>query len=241
MSDEIIPAASLIVLREVGGAPPELLIVQRGAALNFAGGAYAFPGGRVEPEDRVLAARHLPDHDPEDGAARIAALRETWEETRIAVGLRAAVGTSAPGDPAVGFPPAGCTIDVAAFVPFARWLPPAGGRRRFDTHFFLVQAPAGAEPQADGGETAQAFWASAAEILARCRAGDGFVMFPTHRLLERIASLGTFAAARDQARALPPVVISPRVEQRDGTDWLCIPEGAGYPVTAQRLDQIRRS
>ncbi|WP_375398854.1 NUDIX hydrolase [uncultured Sphingomonas sp.] len=243
MSDDIIAAASLIVLRERAGAAPDILIVRRGAALTFAGGAYAFPGGRVDAGDRLLAARHLPDHDPDDSAARIAAARETWEETAVVVGRRA-IGAGdmlPPGAAASGLPLDGATLDHDAFVPFARWLPPAGGKRRFDTRFYLAQAPVDAEPRADGTETTEAFWATAEEILARCRAGDGSALFPTRRLLERIASLPTFAAARAHALALPPLVITPRVERRDGVDWLCIPDDAGYPVTAERLDNIRRA
>lgn len=243
MSDEIIPAASLIVMREHPGRAPQLLIVQRGAALNFAGGAYAFPGGRVDPGDHLLAARCLPDLDPGDGAGRVAAARETCEETMVEVGVRRLGGGEAqvPGAATAGFPLAGQAVDLAAFVAFSRWLPPTGGKRRFDTRFYLAQAPDDAEPRADGGETAQAFWASADDILARCHAGDGFAMFPTRRLLERIACLPDFAAARAQALALPELIVTPRIERRDGIDWLCIPEGAGYPVTSERLDQIRRA
>ena len=49
--------------------------------MAFAAGALVFPGGRIDEADRKLAERLNAD------AARIAAIRETVEETAIAVGL----------------------------------------------------------------------------------------------------------------------------------------------------------
>jgi hypothetical protein len=34
--------------------------------------------------------------------------------------------------------------------------------------------------------------------------------------------------------------ITPWVEERDGGRWVCIPEGIGYPVTAERYETARR-
>src|ERR687885_2857912 len=39
-----------------------------------------------------------------------------------------------------------------ALVPFSRWITPAEVKLRFDTFFFAVEAPAGAEPRVDGAE-----------------------------------------------------------------------------------------
>lgn len=79
MSDnDAIPAATLIVLRERPTGPPELLMVERPATMNFAAGAMVFPGGKIEPEDR-LGASDL------EQAARQAAVRETAEETGLEV------------------------------------------------------------------------------------------------------------------------------------------------------------
>src|ERR1044072_2219539 len=66
-TEEAIPAATVIVMREVAEGPPELLMVERAAAMRFAGGALVFPGGRIDPGDYVLAGRAAPEL--EDGAA----------------------------------------------------------------------------------------------------------------------------------------------------------------------------
>src|SRR5579875_1086539 len=81
MSDEAIPAATLIVVREPRSAPPQLLMVERAQSMAFAGGAWVFPGGRIDEEDRRLA--QILDVDP----AAVAAVRETLEETAIPVAI----------------------------------------------------------------------------------------------------------------------------------------------------------
>ena len=229
-------AASLIVMRDRASGPPEVLIIQRSAALAFAGGAYAFPGGRIDPEDRALAERCCPALDPDDGAARIAAARETLEEAAIAIGHPPASSdeTALAGGLAARLSSGACTFDCDAFVPFARWLPHLGIKRRFDTRFFLAAAPAvDVDPIADGGETSATFWASAETILARCAAGDGWALFPTRRLLERLARFASFAEAREDALGLPQRVITPEIVSREDGYWLQIPDDAGYPITTE--------
>ena len=74
-----IPAATLVIFRHRAAAPPELLVVERSATMAFAGGAIVFPGGRIDADDHAIAAAH--SHEPEEGAARVAAIRETLEES----------------------------------------------------------------------------------------------------------------------------------------------------------------
>lgn len=214
----VLPAASLILMRDRASGPPELLMIRRSAALVFAAGAYVFPGGRVDPADVAAATDRWQGTDPAEGAARIAALRETEEEA----GIAAAAG-------------------IAELVPFARWLPPAEAPRRFDTRFYLAAARDGlTAPVADGTESDAAFWASAQDVLEACAAGRGHAIFPTRRLLERLAEFGSFAEARDQALRLPERVIAPWVEQRGDGAWLCIPADAGYPVSAEPIGRSAR-
>lgn len=78
--NDAILAATLIVMREQPSGPPQLLMVERPRTMSFAAGAMVFPGGRIEPEDRLGNA------DLEAAAAR-AAVRETAEETGLDVPL----------------------------------------------------------------------------------------------------------------------------------------------------------
>src|SRR4249919_1531050 len=128
MSDEAIPASTLILVRDRAGAPPELLMVERSDKMAFAAGALVFPGGRIDAAD-VQFARSL---GLTDGAA-VAAIRETIEETAVAIGLNpipsreAALGIQSElvGDKdfATLLAGLGLALDVTALTAFARWLP----------------------------------------------------------------------------------------------------------------------
>ncbi|UYY58255.1 NUDIX hydrolase [Sphingomonas sp. S2-65] len=244
---EPIPAATLIVMREGRSGPPEILMVERARAMVFAGGALVFPGGRVDPADRAAAA--LLKGDAEDMAARIAAIRETLEEAGIIVGLDLGLGAASPvrerlhaGEGLSGLlKEHDGALRLDALVAFARWLPQGVPHRIFDTRFYLARAPEGVEPMVDGSENVRAFWATAREVLAAADAGEAMLIFPTRRNLERLATFASYDDAVASAQAHPVRTITPWIETRDDGDYLCIPDDAGYPMTAERLDQAVRA
>ncbi|WP_254606344.1 NUDIX hydrolase [Sphingomonas bacterium] len=233
-----IPAATLIVLCATPGGPPAVLMVQRSRAMAFAAGALVFPGGRVDPGDRLLAGTA-----GDEGAARVAAIRETLEEAGLAIGLDLPAGTLEPlraalsaGEPfGRALAAVGGTLHPERLVPFARWIPPHRESRVFDTRFYLAALPVDAPPASvDGTENDRLLWASARDVLAEADAGRASVIFPTRRNLERLALFDSHAAAVADALAHPVATICPWIEDRDGERWLCIAEGLGYPVTAER-------
>ncbi|WP_340313757.1 NUDIX hydrolase [Rhizorhabdus argentea] len=250
MSDAI-PAATLILLRDVPGGAPELPMVGRGAHLAFAASRMVFPGGRVDPDDYFIAGRAEllvggEAIDRDDLAHRIAAVRETIEEIGLAPGIEdlADVETlcAIRADLHGGQPLSAILarrslrIDPHALHPFARWRPDHELSRRFDTRFYIARAPEIGEAMADGVESSHCAWRTAEAHLA-C----GSLIFPTVRNLERIALAGDFDSAVELARRHSIDVITPWIERRHGTDWLCIPEGLGYPVTAQLLSKADRA
>jgi 8-oxo-dGTP pyrophosphatase MutT (NUDIX family) len=244
---DAIPAATLVLMREAAAGPPELLVTERTGRMAFAAGALVFPGGRIDPDDHESAAGFaLPD-----AAARIAAIRETIEETGLAIGLRPAPKAATADalregimrdEPfALLLAAHGLALDLDALTPFARWCPNFRETRRFDTLFFLAEAaPDAPAPVVAEAEAVRAFWASAAEILAEVEAGDAHVIFPTRRNLERLARFGSIAEARADAALHPVTCITPWVEARGGVPYVCIPDGIGYPVTSEPLETARR-
>lgn len=253
-----IPAATLVIFRhDPAGGPAQLLMVERSSALVFAGGAAVFPGGRIDESDRQLARvlRAAPSTDiatdEDELAARIAAVRETLEETGLAVGFAESIiadqaraardlllreGALAPVLSRFGW-----TLAPQQLIPFARWCPRHHHRRVFDTRFYLADLGTGAvELAVDATENSRLFWASAAEALKLADAGRIRVIFPTRRNLERLAQFDDFAACRAHAQSIPVRTISPFNEERDGTSWLRIPDDCGYPVTEERLDRVER-
>ena len=244
-----IPAATLVIFRDAPGRAPDLLLVERARTMAFAGGALVFPGGRIDPGDRALAERL--GGEPDDAAARIAAIRETIEEAGLAIGLdpapspealttlRAALHAGRPFADALD--EAGATVTLDALVPFARWLPDHPGMRIFDTRFYLARLPADAPAASvDETENVRLLWAGAAQVLADADAGLAQIIYPTRRNLERLAQFADFAEAEAHARAIPVTTITPFAETRDGRPHLCIPYGLGYPVTAEPMRDVSR-
>jgi 8-oxo-dGTP pyrophosphatase MutT (NUDIX family) len=249
---EAIPAATLVLFREVVGCPTEHLFVQRAATMRFAAGAIVFPGGRVDPGDRRMA-EGFPAFDPDDAAARVCAIRESIEEGGIGAGLnpvpdlemteRLRAGLEAGTVFADLIASEHLTLDLEALVPFARWRPNFPEARVFDTRFYLARVAADAPAaRVDETENVRVFWATAQHVLDQADSKQVSIIFPTRRNLERLAALGSFDAARAQATALPcpPALITPWVEERDGQQYLCIPDDLGYPVASQIMTEVRR-
>jgi 8-oxo-dGTP pyrophosphatase MutT (NUDIX family) len=242
-SSPAIPASTLVLVRDRRGRPPELLMVERAEGMAFAGGALVFPGGRIDPADRVLGG--------EDSAARVAAIRETLEETAIPVGL----DPTPPKEVALELQRAlladepfarlleihGLSLQLQALTAMARWVPKFHATRRFDTLFFVARAPdVDWAPQVVEGECSGAFWISAADALQRERRGEARLIFPTRRNLERLALHDSFEAIRADAQRHNIEPISPWVEEIEGENFIRIPDGIGYPVTRERLDGLWR-
>lgn len=255
MTPDTIPAATLILMRE--GVPsadravpwPEILMVERGAALAFLGGAMVFPGGRVDPADYALVAPDATDRD--DAAARVAVIRETIEEVGLCVGLtpypdpdtcvrlRAAMADGQPF--AAALQTYALRIDPTMLTPFARWSPEHVPVRRFDARFYLAAVPRQAsKPVVDGGETVRAEWLTAAAALDQADRGGIRIILPTRRTLERLALYRDLAAGMADAKAWPIRRIVPFREDRDGVPHVCIPDDLGYPVTAQPVASAER-
>ena len=248
MTDHAIPAATLIVVRDRTRGPPELLMVERGRAMAFAAGALVFPGGRIDDADRQLAERLSLNGD---GAALIAAIRETLEETAVPAGLAASprpehclelqAALAAGEDFADVLEESGAQLEPASLTPFARWVPKFHAVRRFDTMFFVARCPDGNwQPNIVEGECAGASWVSAAEVLERERDGEARLIFPTRRVLERLAQHSTFEEIRADALSHPIEPITPWVEDVEGEKFITIPGHLGYPVTQERLDGLWR-
>lgn len=249
--DPPIPAATLIVMRPGDVGPPDILVVERGAAMAFAGGAIVFPGGRIDAADADLA-RAMDRHDD---AAKVTAIRETVEESAVLAGVRSASGAIDPTlgarlqqDLIAGAPFGalldrhGLTLDLDALTLFARWMPAFKQARRFDTMFFLAEAlPGDWPPRPQPGECTAAEWAAAGALVERIAAGTDHAIFPTKRNIERLARFSTIEEARADAALHPRDTIIPWVADIDGMAHVCIPADRGYPITSEPLTTAVRA
>ncbi len=245
MSDEAIPAATLILIRDREQGAPQVLMVERSRDMAFAAGAMVFPGGRIDPSDHRLAAEFATQ------APLLAAIRETLEETAIPVGIAPVpsfeLAVSLQNAVLIGEPFGSVLrsqklrIEPTALTPFARWLPKFHAVRRFDTLFYIALCPPGDwQPSIVEGECSAATWLTAAEVLNLEQSGSAKLIFPTRRTLERLAQHGSFEAILNDAITHEIEPISPWVEDHEGEKFITIPANLGFPVTREKLDGLWR-
>jgi 8-oxo-dGTP pyrophosphatase MutT (NUDIX family) len=139
-----------------------------------------------------------------DGDHAAAAVRELEEEAGVRL---------PEGHPVVGW---------------SRWITPAEVVVRFDTWFFVTEAPAGAEATVDGGECVDARWLRPAAALEAHKRDELMLVFPTIKHLEALAGMATVAEALDKARSREVVPVQPRVVVRDGATEIVLPGEPGY-------------
>ncbi len=242
-------AAATVVIARDGPHGMEVLAIERAKGMGFAGGAIAFPGGKVDAGDSPSGAAFLgfESVDPVDATGRVAAAREAFEESGILLssGPPVSAQTRALLRPqsdshAIGFAELldsiGHQLHADTLRPFARWLPPHGLHKRFDTLFYVAALPDGEVMLADGHEAVKAHWARPEELLADADAGRSSLLFPTRCNIARLALFENVAALLSDPT--PPPFIQPDISA-DG--WLTIPEDVGYPYTRERLETVRRS
>lgn len=254
---EAIPAATIIIFRDspTDGAP-EILITVRSRTMTFAGGMAVFPGGRVDRADFALGEKAAAESgtgiDAEEAAHQIAAIRETLEETGLALGLTGAIdGAKAAraremleekNELTAVLQAFDWSLDLQQITPFARWYPKNEKLSRvFDTRFYLANLGTGeVDVSIDNSENTRLFWMSAQGALDAAETGDIKLIFPTRRNLERLALFANFEEARAQAKAIPVKTIIPQIDNSSGQPMLTIMEDAGYPITGELLETVAR-
>jgi 8-oxo-dGTP pyrophosphatase MutT (NUDIX family) len=149
--------AATLILVDRSAQPAKVLLGKRHHGHKFMPGKYVFPGGRVEPLDRRMAAdARLDPHvearllrkagRPAPTRARalvMAAIRETFEETGLLLGVDAHNAPAAANDAAwAALAAARVQPDLSDIHFVARAVTPPGRPRRFDTRFFTADASA---------------------------------------------------------------------------------------------------
>jgi 8-oxo-dGTP pyrophosphatase MutT (NUDIX family) len=183
-----IPAATVVLLRD-GADGVETLMLRRDSKLAFAGGAWVFPGGRIDPED-------YPGGEVSDDAAAVltaarnAAAREAMEE-------------------------AGLAVDPESLIWFAHWTPGAIAARRFATWFFVGPAPDG-QVVVDDGEIREHQWIRPADALTRRESGEIELIPPTWVTLHKLAEVSSTAEVCEAARTRDPEIFLTHIVRVEG-------------------------
>jgi 8-oxo-dGTP pyrophosphatase MutT (NUDIX family) len=147
--------AATLILVDRSDSVPKVLLGKRHHAHKFMPGKFVFPGGRVDPADqRMPVARalhpqtqaHLMKRLQRPSAAKarafaLAAIRETFEETGLLLGVRGQA-TKVPRGPWAAFAQANILPDLGDLHFIGRAITPPGRPRRFDARFFTLDATA---------------------------------------------------------------------------------------------------
>jgi glyoxylase-like metal-dependent hydrolase (beta-lactamase superfamily II)/8-oxo-dGTP pyrophosphatase MutT (NUDIX family) len=184
------PAATVVLVRPDG----RVLWVRRGDQLRFAGGFYAFPGGRVDVADAAVPLANAGHLDPDEQPCIAAAARELFEETGVLVvpGIlrderRALRQSLLDGGSFADFLAArGLSVDARQFAPAGRWVTPDALPIRYDARFYLVDLPAGEEMEIWPGELADGEWIEPKEALRRWDEGSALLHPPAWHTLKAL-------------------------------------------------------
>jgi 8-oxo-dGTP pyrophosphatase MutT (NUDIX family) len=214
----------------------------------FMGGAYVFPGGRLDDADA----------DPElaacIGGLFVAAIRETFEEAGVLLARDArgsVVDLSAP-ETAARFAAyrlelhegrltlselvrrEGLLFAPDLLVPYSHWITPEIESRRFDTRFFLARLPEGQVPVHDRMELTEARWLTPAFALAENAAGRIVLMPPTLKTIEELLIFSNTGQIFDAARSQRIFTIFPEAFRTADSFGIRLPHDSEYALAAYR-------
>ncbi|MFF8380939.1 NUDIX hydrolase [Streptomyces sp. NPDC015661] len=234
-------AATVLLLRD-GAAGPDVHMLRRRTSMAFAGGAYAYPGGGVDPRDEQpvrwagpslgkWAARLGLDDPAQAQAVVCAAVRETFEEAGVLLAgetEEGVVGDTTGEDwerdrealvaRELSFADfldrRGLVLRSDLLGAWARWITPEFEQRRYDTWFFVAALPAGQRTRDVSGEADRTVWIRPAEAAAGYDRGELTMMPPTISTLRTLEPYGTAAEALAAAgeQDMAPVLAQARLE-----------------------------
>jgi len=249
------PATTVLLVRpsKPGDAASalEVFMVVRHQQIDAFSGALVFPGGKLEEADGDprLRARCGGADKISDGELkfRIAGVREAFEECGIQLapqrGQRALIAAAdllaieqrwrarlAKDEASIVDLVEAEDLELATdlMVPFAHWITPTFAPRRFDTWFFLAEAPQDQVALHDGSESVDSVWIGAQQAIDEATAGRRTLVHATTKNLELLAEGKTVAGVLAAASSRKIVTVQPWVETRDGKRFLHIPPDAGY-------------
>ena len=245
-----------MVVRD-GPAGLEVLLVRRHGNSGVLGGVHVFPGGKLDAADQQVAASAL-DLSPvallqalgEPGldlstavGLHVAALRESFEECGLLLGLPAAVPglvqqvralTQAGTHFTTALQRLGLPLAPSSLVPWSRWITPrvpSITNKRFDTRFFVTTAPPGQEAEHCRFEATEAVWLAPRAGLERYWAGEIELAPPQIMTLSQFSHLGSVAEVLAAARSRPPALIAPESFDEDGCRVICYPGDPRHSVS----------
>jgi len=254
------PAATVVMLRD-SAAGLEVFLIRRHGLSDVLGGAYVFPGGKVDVADaRLDMATHVDQPvaqmhaalgeqglDPLTAAGLyVAALRESFEETGVLYAEGADAGLAAratamlregqPFDRAAAV--LALRLSASGLAPWSRWitpLVPSMQNKRFDTRFFVAAVPPGQQATHDNYEATESIWLAPRAALQQYWDGAIELAPPQIMSLVHLARHASVANVLAQARGRVPPLVQPEPFEQDGMRVMCYPGDERHSVSARAL------
>lgn len=204
------PAATVVLVRD-SEAGPQLYLIRRRASMAFAGGMYAFPGGRVDGDEdsRTAALRELFEETSVLLAARETTPEPLTDTTFLEAERRAVAAREADFGEMLARHRLIARTDL--LVPSAHWITPEAEERRYDTVFYLAAMPPGQRARDVSGEADRAGWWTPGEVEDALASGAIRMMPPTVATVASLAAYRTVADAVADVATWEVPTISPTV------------------------------
>ena len=257
-------ASTVVLLRD---APQglEVFLMKRSGLSDVLGGAYVFPGGKLDAADAIddmpnrldqspqalHAALNEPALEPHNAAALyVAALREAFEESGVlfAENANLAVSNKTTAEAAEllkngeSFPAIlaqlGLRLQTQYVQPWSRWITPkmaSVSTKRFDTRFFIASMPNNQTATHDNFETTTSVWLAPRAALEEYWSGGIALAPPQIMSLAHLSHHQTVASALAEARSKPPAVIEPEPFDYDGIRTITYPGDPQHSVRQRAL------
>ncbi len=255
-------ASTVVMLRDsVRGL--EVFLVKRHGLSDVLGGAYVFPGGKLDASDLLLDPLSHLDQDPAQLHAAlgepeidvrtatglyVAALREAFEESRVLFSqdidtARAALlqDKARPFNDMVGA--LQVQLQTHQVLPWSRWITPrmpSVSSKRFDTRFFVAAVPPEQEATHDNHEATESVWLSPRVALEQYWNRQIELAPPQIMSLAHLARHASVHSVMDAARATTPPLILPEAFDDGGTRVLCYPGDPAHSVAQRALPGVSR-
>ena len=245
-------AATVVILRD-GAQGLEVFLVKRHGLSDVLGGAYVFPGGKLDAADcapdthrhldqaraQLHAALGEPGTAPDLASGLfVAALRETYEEAGVLFAHGADAHTGAAADFHARVLSGSMRLQTQAVHPWSRWITPrmpSVTNKRFDTRFFIAVLPPGQKAAHDNVEATESAWLRPRAALEQYWAREIELAPPQIMSLAHLARYSTAAEAMAQARSQLPPLIMPEAFQENDERVICYPGHPRHPVPARAL------
>lgn len=251
-------AATVLLLRDHDRHGLQVFMLRRHSDSAVLGGAYVFPGGKLDEADHGLPERHL-DQSPAQLHARlaepglsaqqakglyVAALREAFEECGVLLARHAdgldTVLAAIQNEIRAGshltdlVPRFGLQLLTRDMVPFTRWITPnrpSVMNKRFDARFFLAAVPTGQQALHDNVEATESEWLSPSQALQDYWEGRIELAPPQIMSLVHLARYGDVAQALSDAASRPPPTIQPEPFDDEQGRVICYPGDPRHSLT----------